>query len=519
MVDLSQVGTLESSGLSAAAFWAALENTFGLNKESVQRGYFQGTLFWFPLRETKSKLADTLYDNVKITDLFRGFRSEASSILLFLNNLERISLCTRGDVDRITETTKVEIEDSKGKIRQSRLEFKQKIQGTTNYCGKDIHNEIQVPIKTTTDGKCQTSIWLVVNYFVGENITPDFQRLIQDRNLGYSPYVGVAAPLLRNMSRFEGHVFCFLPLPREGSRLTGLPVHINGFFALSQNRHHLKLETDEQQEGNIDDKFILWNKCLIKEALPRAYDQLMRTIIATSTSCGNTSDSVQAVYRCLPLSTNTQKRWEVLETELYERMKQVPFLYSTDRNRWISLTESSFATFSSLPFDHAHVQDAVKRCLYQTGREHAEITLGLFNTLRRHASQIQDLSPQLLATHLHQHSEYRHMDSSDKKDVLSYLLSDKSDYEKVDGLELLPLASGGWSMFNKDGETIYCSCEDVLQIIPGLEHRLLMKASELRCPLSDHLTRLCASGKFQSIRPEYIYIALRSSELIKNVIC
>lgn len=45
----------------------------------------------------------------------------------------------------------------------------------------------------------------------------------------------VAAHISRNSHPpppFEGHAFCFLPLPVN----TLLPVHVNGFFELSSNR-------------------------------------------------------------------------------------------------------------------------------------------------------------------------------------------------------------------------------------------------------------------------------------------
>ena len=40
-----------------------------------------------------------------------------------------------------------------------------------------------------------------------------------------------------------GHVFCFLPLSLEQKSSTGLPVHVNGYFSISQNRRHLKWPT------------------------------------------------------------------------------------------------------------------------------------------------------------------------------------------------------------------------------------------------------------------------------------
>lgn len=47
--------------------------------------------------------------------------------------------------------------------------------------------------------------------------------------------IQVAAHISRNSQPpppFEGHAFCFLPLPVN----TLLPVHVNGFFELSSNR-------------------------------------------------------------------------------------------------------------------------------------------------------------------------------------------------------------------------------------------------------------------------------------------
>ena len=75
---------------------------------------------------------------------------------------------------------------------------------------------------------------------------------------------------------FQGHVFCFLPLPVQNTSLTGLPVHVNGFFALNQNRCLVKFPNAEQEDQekkgrHLTDKSLLWNKCLLEEAIPRAY--------------------------------------------------------------------------------------------------------------------------------------------------------------------------------------------------------------------------------------------------------
>ena len=62
--------------------------------------------------------------------------------------------------------------------------------------------------------------------------------------------------------------------------MTGLPVHVNGFFALSQNRRHIKTPTaDQEDQGKMTDKSLLWNCCLLEEAVPKAYASMIREAI------------------------------------------------------------------------------------------------------------------------------------------------------------------------------------------------------------------------------------------------
>ena len=74
-----------------------------------------------------------------------------------------------------------------------------------------------------------------------------------------------------SVPEIQGHVFCVLPLPVQKTSLTGLPVHVNGFFALTQNRGQIKFPTAEQEGHLLTDKSLKWNKCLLEEAIPRAY--------------------------------------------------------------------------------------------------------------------------------------------------------------------------------------------------------------------------------------------------------
>jgi hypothetical protein len=67
---------------------------------------------------------------------------------------------------------------------------------------------------------------------------------MENKELGLLPLVGSALPFGPDKNKIDnfdpgGQLFCFLPLPIEKSSPTGCKVHINGCFAVSQNRSGL----------------------------------------------------------------------------------------------------------------------------------------------------------------------------------------------------------------------------------------------------------------------------------------
>jgi len=71
-------------------------------------------------------------------------------------------------------------------------------------------------------------------------------------------------------SDVDGRLFCFLPLPLEaGNSQMGLPVHVHGFFALEQNRKYVKWPGTYSFADSYMDKGLLWNQCLLREAVPK----------------------------------------------------------------------------------------------------------------------------------------------------------------------------------------------------------------------------------------------------------
>lgn len=88
------------------------------------------------------------------------------------------------------------------------------------------------------------------------------------------PWAGAATllhtgdPTHPQASAVPGLAYVFLPLPLS----TGLPVHLNGFFEISENRRELWLGDDMKGAGKIRAD---WNLALIRDAVCASYIQVV----------------------------------------------------------------------------------------------------------------------------------------------------------------------------------------------------------------------------------------------------
>ncbi len=118
--------------------------------------------------------------------------------------------------------------------------------------------------------------WLV-SYAMGK--ARALKMSLVQKEEGYIPIGSVAVPLQRKVEDClvpqtlsdvgsKGVVFCYLPLPIQ----TGLPVHINGSFAVQPNRRYLCERTEDDKHNVKAD----WNEALLEDAVCSAYLQAMQ---------------------------------------------------------------------------------------------------------------------------------------------------------------------------------------------------------------------------------------------------
>ena len=101
---------------------------------------FKGTVFWFPLRQTPSKLSETVYDQARVRQLKQALRGEMDTLLLFLKSIERIEVFSHdGDLQSTPPVLDFSVglsEECVEAVRLSRAEFLSAITTQDKACPK-----------------------------------------------------------------------------------------------------------------------------------------------------------------------------------------------------------------------------------------------------------------------------------------------------------------------------------------------------------------------------------------------
>jgi len=266
---------------------------------------FDGTLFRFPLRTreqaSRSEIKQLFYDDNEMQKLLQLFLEGANNLLIFTQNILRVDIyhLSQCSSQNLRPSLLFEVTKSASKTGIQRpLSFDVTLPATAKKLSEEQQNFLkqcnflQVASKLTRSARdhdvyptefpkstltvdidCRFTKsgldyfnvkscfqqekvkWLIVSS-MGSGQAMHFVKEHDDPSL--VPSAGVAVQLLAQKSNkflpspvvknvegrdVNGTVFCYLPLPIH----SGLPVHINGAFAVASNRRHLqeKLEDDK----------------------------------------------------------------------------------------------------------------------------------------------------------------------------------------------------------------------------------------------------------------------------------
>ena len=486
--------------------------TFDCDSGCFRSGFYRGTMFRFPLRTQPSSLSNSLYNEEKMRELLENFEADARLLLLFLRNVERISVYER---DRSSKTCRlvyrVELADDRaGEVRKSRSEFVEKVR---DGAWQDRTLIASYPMTIATESLRDRSStqkrrfsFLVTNHCCGAQVSPLFRNLFRDPDLGYLPWVGAAMSLDEPQTAVDGRLFCFLPLPLEVNSVMGLPVHIHGFFALEQNRKYVKWPGTYSFADAYMDKGLLWNQCLLREAVPKAYVGLLCEAIRLHAAHSPVGITVPVIYRAFSNHTCLERRWEPVITAVYLEMLKHPMVYhsSPDVSEWI---EAKNAIFNNLE-PSGDVTPVIMDILLASNVNVVTVPAHVLAAVKRYASfSVNLVSANLVASAYQSVQTNLGLHWESKMKLLRYLLR-QSKYELLDNLELLPLANGGFDIFhfnpNKADRTIYIVPSPELQsLLPGLKDDFL--ETDIDEDIKNTLIKAANRGKTQNCRRSVIH--------------
>lgn len=439
---------------------------FGSTKETFKNGHFPGTFFRFPLRQQPSQLSSNLYNKDKILELFDSFRADADTVLLFLKSVQDVSLHVR-EADG-TERLIFRVTASENKALKHERPNSIKILGSAinQYCKGIPSNSItcvtyhiNIVLEDESIKDAQKTSWLVCNSVGGRGICNELDCLADD--LKYIPTIGIAMSLSSSgeekgaEAQLSGRAFCFLPLPPGEESKTGLPVHVSGFFGLTDNRRSIKWRELDQWR----DPAALWNELLVANVVPEAYATLILEAIKQMETETNSDFplSAELIYRLWPQKNTTKVHWQPIIEPLLKKLFQEKVIYSISGN-WVKVEEVYFSEMD----ESLESTQAVLNYLQESGKEVAKVPDNIANAISLVISDVKTVKNVTPGTVRHMLRKSEHKRSADEKlCILEFVLGD-GNYGELIGLELLPLQNGNFISFSSSAsaqDAVYITSE------------------------------------------------------------
>ncbi|KAJ4822812.1 hypothetical protein Tsubulata_015814 [Turnera subulata] len=457
---------------------------FGCDLQSA----FPGTLFRFPLRGSaaaqRSLIKKEGYTPEDVMSLFTSFTGVVSETLLFLRNVKSISifvkegngyemhLLHRALRNCITEPEMESspVNDMFGFVsgrQRSGLDKDQLLKRLSKSIDKDLPYKCQKIVVTEQNSSGR----MLHCWITGECLGGGRARNISDKTHKSIPWACVAAYIhsvrvdggfgdtsnmednfgpdifqvstgsIRNMEKFEGRAFCFLPLPIN----TGLPAHINSYFELSSNRRDIWFGSDMAGGGK---KRSDWNIYILEDIVAPAYARLLEKIAQEIGPC-------DLFFSYWPTAAGLEP-WASVVRKLYIFIAEsgLRVLYTKAREgNWISAKQALFPDFTF------HKAVDLVEALSGSGLPLVTVSKPLVERFMEACPSLNFLTPQLLRTLLIRRK--RGFKARNAMLVtLEYCLLDLEDPIQpgsLYGLPLLPLADGSFTTFEKNGagERIY----------------------------------------------------------------
>ncbi|KAJ8024031.1 Sacsin [Holothuria leucospilota] len=456
---------------------APFRNAFQ-DQEKIWQGDYslKGTIFRFPLRRSPSALCSSVYSEEKMEELLDSFKQEALVVLLFLRNVEKISVVVRESFSNQPSPyldVRVTSEDM-STFRNLRKDFCEMLEGSKGFQENDKDIELSVKFEVNMDDHSCPKVserWIscqVIAYHCSKELKDLACRL------HFLPWVGVAIALNEKHSainqsstHLDGRIFCFLPLPHGEASLSGLPVHVHGYFAVSDDRRSLKWPGGDQ----IQNETALWNRLLIEDVLPGVY---LKAVLKAIDVCREEGKGPGVVYSALPNIRAKLGNWEGMVNLFYKEIFRHPVLYVESKKTWEHIDKVVIDSMSDCDLEARRV---ILKCLTLGGFLVAEnLPRHVLEAIKQFANNSKFVNAQDVLSSLRV-QRLDHFGLEEKLYLITYLLHNNCTAQDLNGLELLPVRDGQFTKFvayPKSEDMVYLptnQCKD--ELLPHLKQRFV----------------------------------------------
>ncbi|XP_033125957.1 sacsin-like [Anneissia japonica] len=494
------------------------KNLFSNQPGLIEGHSFMGAMFRFPLRRKPSLVSDNMVNGDDVKRLFKLFVDDAKILLLFLKTINSITVgekLTETEVPLFSANISCRTKDIVQKSRKDII--------TAIKSSKPLHSNDYASFSTIfpmhieiveNHLKPEEHKWLISIYLEGSDNPSKLLTLA--KKLDRLPLVGVAMQAfsakncIEASSPLEGRTCCFLPLP-PSENYSGLPVHVNADFGISDDRRTIKWPVKDR-----NDKMSKWNTLLLQQLFPKAYTQLILHAIEQY-STGEVS--VDCIYKTWPDVNKVEFPWKELMCPNFFNilLEKDVFFSEIGGGKWINIDEAIFDHFEDIP---KGTQQLIVRLLLENNvpivstRDYPHVMNAVLWHCTEH--EMNSVTPSRVRDTLRNVSLCS-LARREKICLLTYLLAD-NDFDDLHGFELLPLADSSFCRFASktltDDEVVYFSVlhECSMDLLPGLRSRFLDENIEKS--LKDKIIRgsqMTGINQVQQLKPNMIATLIRDA--------
>ena len=360
---------------TSSSLLSCYNGLFGFEMPLKDCSYYDGTIFRFPLRSPHaiSKLSETTYSSEKVfQDLFCSLEEEAEMLLLFLKNITSISLY---EYDQTNGKRKLllNISIDSNRISQVQLERRKCIELAKEWLTRQntVIRLYSLPVTITNAFKGEPLTAKSCNLVLNSIGSSDEEINTKAEQLKVIPWIGIAAPcsfssivenyeisVIGNEINMEnnflsssqvawqyidpvvsGHAFCFLPLPNP----TGLPVSINGYFSIADNRRSIKWPTHDEHGKGAD-----FNKELVMKMVSYAYAVMITCrcqLVCYVDTPSYLSTELSDAYSIWPLISQVTNHpiWSCLVDPIVRLLTEQKVMWTAaGGGKWVKFTDAYY---------------------------------------------------------------------------------------------------------------------------------------------------------------------------------